>query len=154
MKAISDNLIHFLGREYKDSPYRQLEVFKEIIEKGLRLSNIETVFGATGLVLNQGVCFTDIPLNFCDEQTAVYGKFGIAHRFSWHLSFPHILHIPQDRMHKPPFLGQNVYEVLTRTGGCQRGPAGSRAIVTRWPGTPFCQHSGVQRLAGARAHNS
>lgn len=83
MKAISDNLIHFLGRQLKDTPLKQFEIFKSIIENGLKLSNIETVFGSTGMILNKVVCFTDIPLNFCDDHTAVYGKFGIGFKRSY-----------------------------------------------------------------------
>lgn len=77
MKAISQTLIHFLGRSTKNDPDKQFEIFKNIIEEGLKLSNITNIFGFGGGVHNESVCFTDIPLNFCDEHTSVYGRFGI-----------------------------------------------------------------------------
>lgn len=83
MAAISDNLIHFLGRQYKDTPSKQLEIFKSIISTGLRCSKIQIKFGQGGVVYNQVVCFTDIPLSHCDEHAAVYGKFGIGFKKSF-----------------------------------------------------------------------
>lgn len=77
MAVISDNLIHFLGRNAKDSPQRQLKVFKSIIENGLQSSKINIKFSEGGAISNQVVCFTDIPLSECHEHTAIYGKFGI-----------------------------------------------------------------------------
>ena len=77
MKAISDNLIHFIGRNWKDYPSKQFAVFESILNKGLMLSPIETHYGFAGKITNRAVCFTDMPLNFCDEHTATYGKFGI-----------------------------------------------------------------------------
>jgi len=83
MPAISDNLIHFLGRNYKDQPSQQFEIFKSIILNGLRCSEIQIKFGANGAVNNYVVCFTDIPLSHCDEHTAKYGKFGIGFKKSF-----------------------------------------------------------------------
>ena len=77
MKAISDTLMHFLGRASKNEPLRQLEIFKKIIQNGLLCSYVETLFGFEGIVNNKAVCFTDMPLNFCDEHAATYGKFAI-----------------------------------------------------------------------------
>lgn len=77
MKAISDILIHFLGRSDKENPQKQFNIFKLIIENGLRCSPINTSFSSAGKVTNYAICFTDMPLNFCDEHTSVYGKFGI-----------------------------------------------------------------------------
>jgi hypothetical protein len=77
VQAVSDNLIHFLGKEYKGSPSEQLEIFKKIINRGLRLNKTSITFGDDGSVHNYLVCFTDIPLNLCDEHAANYGKFGI-----------------------------------------------------------------------------
>jgi len=82
MQAISDNLIHFLGRQYKGSPNEQLGIFKYIIHRGLRFGKISIRFGDKGFVDNYAVCFTDIPLSLCDEHAAVYGKFGIGFRKS------------------------------------------------------------------------
>lgn len=83
MPVISDNLMHFLGRVYKDSPSKQLDIFKSIITEGLKCSSIQVKFGNAGNVFNQVVCFTDIPLSFCDEHTAIYGKFGIGFKKSY-----------------------------------------------------------------------
>jgi hypothetical protein len=83
MPAISDNLMHFLGRQHKESPNKQLDIFKLIVSKGLRCSNIQIKFGDGGLVHNQVVCFTDIPLSECDEHAAIYGKFGIGFKKSF-----------------------------------------------------------------------
>jgi hypothetical protein len=83
MSAVSDNLIHFLARASKDSPGKQLAVFKSIIETGLRTSQIQIKFGDGGSIFNEVVCFTDIPLAECDEHTAVYGKFGIGFKKSF-----------------------------------------------------------------------
>ena len=77
MQAVSDNLIHFLGREHKGSPKKQLEVFEKIIKLGLRLNRTRITFGDDGSVHNDIVCFTDIPLSLCDEHAANYGKFGL-----------------------------------------------------------------------------
>ncbi|GEM_PF-1133673 len=81
--AISDNLIHFLARRHKESPFKQFNVFKSIIEDGLKCSNIQIKFGSGGNIFNQVVCFSDIPLSFCDEHTATYGKFGIGFKKSF-----------------------------------------------------------------------
>jgi len=83
MKAVSDLLIHFLGRDVKSNPGAQTEIFKKIIEEGLRCSKIETKFSFYGTVMNYAVCFTDTPLSLCDEHTAIYGKFGIGFRKSY-----------------------------------------------------------------------
>jgi hypothetical protein len=83
MPAIADNLIHFIGRQYKESPYRQLEIFKSILNRGLRCGKIQIKFGEQGVVHNHVVCFTDIPLSLCDEQAAIYGKFGIGFKKSF-----------------------------------------------------------------------
>jgi hypothetical protein len=83
MRAISDNLIHFLGRALKDQPDKQLDVFRSIIENGLKFSALDTRFAGSGIVFNKGICFTDIPLNFLDQHTAVYGKFGIGFKKSF-----------------------------------------------------------------------
>lgn len=83
MNAISDNLIHFLGRRFKDSPNKQFEVFKSIIKNGLKCSNINIKFGQSGSIHNKVVCFTDLPLSCCDDHTAIYGKFGIGFKKSF-----------------------------------------------------------------------
>ena len=82
MQAISDNLIHFLGKQYKGSPNEQLEIFKSIINLGLRFKKTPIKFGYGGSVDNHLVCFTDIPLSLCDEHAANYGKFGIGFKKS------------------------------------------------------------------------
>jgi hypothetical protein len=82
MQAISDNLIHFLDKQHKASPNEQFGVFKSIIKLGLRLTKNSITFGGSGSLHNYIVCFTDIPLNFCDEHTTVYGKFGIGFKKS------------------------------------------------------------------------
>lgn len=83
MNPISDTLIHFLGRTVKGNPEKQFEIFQSIIVNGIECNYIENTFGFTGLVWNKAACFTDIPLNFCDDQTAVYGKFGIGFKKSF-----------------------------------------------------------------------
>lgn len=83
MSAISDNLIHFLARSDKDSPNRQFNIFKLIIENGLRTSQIQIKFAEGASVLNQIICFTDIPLRECNEHTSIYGKFGIGFKKSY-----------------------------------------------------------------------
>jgi hypothetical protein len=83
MQAISDNLIHFIARATKDEPDKQFEIFKMIVENGLRFSPLDTRFDGGGIVFNKGICFTDIPLNFLDQHTAVYGKFGIGFKKSF-----------------------------------------------------------------------
>jgi hypothetical protein len=83
MSAIADNLIHFLGRQFKESPQKQFEILKAIIQDGLRCSKIQIKFGDGGVVFNQVVCFTDIPLSECDEHVAIYGKFGIGFKKSF-----------------------------------------------------------------------
>lgn len=83
MPIASDNLIHFLARVHKDSPDQQLSVFKSIIEHGLRTGKIAIKFTQGGQILNQVVCFTDIPLSECDDHTAIYGKFGIGFKKSY-----------------------------------------------------------------------
>jgi hypothetical protein len=82
MRAISDNLIHFLDKQHKESPNEQLATFKSIIRCGLRLKNTPIKFGDGESVHNDLVCFTDIPLSLCDEHAANYGKFGIGFRKS------------------------------------------------------------------------
>lgn len=82
MPAISDNLLHFLGRSVKDNPERQFEVFKSIVENGLRCAQETILFGGTG-VFNNVVCFTDIPLSECNQHTAIYGKFAIGFKKSF-----------------------------------------------------------------------
>ncbi len=52
MQAISDNLIHFLGRNYRDRPIEQFEIFKSILEKGLMCAKIETNLNTGGLIFN------------------------------------------------------------------------------------------------------
>lgn len=83
MSAISDNLIHFLGRSFKESPHKQLGIFKQIIEKGLRTGQTLIKLSGGGGIVNQIICFTDIPLRECSEHTAVYGKFGIGFKKSF-----------------------------------------------------------------------
>lgn len=83
MKAISDNLIHFLGRQLKDSPGKQFEIFKLIVTQGLRCGKTPIKFGESAVVYGQTVCFTDLPLTYCDEHTAIYGKFGIGFKKSF-----------------------------------------------------------------------
>lgn len=83
MPAISDNLIHFLGRQYKESPFKQFEIFKSIIVNGLMCSKVNIKFSGGGVVHNSVVCFTDIPLSECDEHAAIYGKFGIGFKKSF-----------------------------------------------------------------------
>lgn len=82
MQAISDNLIHFLGKQYKGSPNEQLEIFKFIINFGLRFKKTPIKFGDGGSVDNHVVCFTDIPLSLCEEHAEHYGKFGIGFKKS------------------------------------------------------------------------
>ncbi len=77
MTVVSDNLIHFLGKEFKDSPDQQFDVFKAIINDGLGLKQIKIDYGEFRRVYNYITCFTDIPLSLCDEHIAQYGKFGI-----------------------------------------------------------------------------
>src|SRR3990167_3840013 len=77
MSAISDNLIHFLARNDKQSPGEQFKIFTKIIENGLRTSPISIKFSDGARVFNQVICFTDIPLQECNEHTSNYGKFGI-----------------------------------------------------------------------------
>lgn len=83
MPFVSDNLIHFLARAHKDSPEQQFNIFKAIIEVGLRTGKIAIKFTEGGQIFNQAVCFTDIPLAECDEHTAIYGKFGIGFKKSY-----------------------------------------------------------------------
>lgn len=83
MDTISDNLIHFLGRTHIQSPSKQFEIFTSIIENGLRTGNISVAFPASGVIHNSIVCFTDLPLKFCDRHTALYGKFGIGFKKSY-----------------------------------------------------------------------
>lgn len=83
MSAISDNLIHFLARNDKDSPNRQFSIFKQIIENGLRTSRVQIKFSEGASVFNQIICFTDIPLRECNEHTSIYGKFGIGFKKSY-----------------------------------------------------------------------
>ena len=83
MVAITDNLIHFLGRQYKDSPMRQFEICKSIFVSGLRTGKYTIKFANAGSVHNQVVCFTDIPLKDCNEHTSIYGKFGIGFKKSY-----------------------------------------------------------------------
>lgn len=83
MQAITDNLIHFLGREHRDSPRKQLEIFESIIRLGLRCGKIQIKFDQGGAIHNQVVCFSDIPLSMCDEHAATYGKFGIGFKKSF-----------------------------------------------------------------------
>lgn len=40
-------------------------------------------FGESAVVYGQTVCFTDLPLTYCDEHTAIYGKFGIGFKKSF-----------------------------------------------------------------------
>jgi hypothetical protein len=82
LQAISDNLIHFLGKQYKGSPNEQFGIFKSIINLGLRFKKTPIKFGDSGSVDNHIVCFTDIPLSLCDEHAANYGKFGIGFKKS------------------------------------------------------------------------
>ncbi len=83
MSAISDNLIHFLARADKESPVKQFEVFRSIMENGLRTGPIQIKFPDGASVFNQIICFTDIPLRECAQHTAVYGKFGIGFKKSY-----------------------------------------------------------------------
>ena len=52
MSAISDNLIHFLARNDKESPNRQFSIFKLIIENGLRTSRAQIKFSEGASVFN------------------------------------------------------------------------------------------------------
>jgi len=83
MSAISDNLIHFLARAEKDSPNKQFEIFKLIFENGLRTGNNFLKFPDGSTIFGHIICFTDIPLNECNQHTAVYGKFGIGFKKSF-----------------------------------------------------------------------
>lgn len=83
MAVISDNLIHFLARSEKDSPTKQFNIFQKIIESGLRTSQVKIKFTEGANIINQIICFTDIPLRECDEHTAIYGKFGIGFKKSY-----------------------------------------------------------------------
>lgn len=76
MQLISNSLIHFLGRQFKEKPQKQFEIFEKIIQNGLKLSQMEIKIGKEQ-VNCKCVCFTDIPLTFCDEHVSIYGKFGI-----------------------------------------------------------------------------
>lgn len=82
VQAISDNLIHFLGKQYKGSPNEQFKIFKSIINNGLRLNKNSIIFSDNGSVNNDIVCFTDIPLRLCNEHAKYYGKFGIGFKKS------------------------------------------------------------------------
>ena len=83
MNAISDTLFHFIGKQHKEDPNEQFNIFKMIIENGLKLGNVEFIVGDQGFVKHKGICFTDIPLNFCDDHTAFYGKFAIGFKKSF-----------------------------------------------------------------------
>lgn len=83
MSTISDNLIHFLARHEKDSPMKQLEIFKLIISNGLRTGRVLIKYTHGAAIYNQIVCFTDIPLRECNEHTSIYGKFGIGFKKSF-----------------------------------------------------------------------
>lgn len=83
MSAISDNLIHFLARSDKDAPNRQLEIFKLIVQHGLRTGKTLIKFSEGASIINQIICFTDIPLRECSEHTGIYGKFGIGFKKSF-----------------------------------------------------------------------
>lgn len=83
MKAISDTLFHFIGKTNKDNPDEQFKTFQLIMEKGLKLGTVECILDEAGFVTHKGVCFTDIPLNFCDDHTAFYGKFAIGFKKSF-----------------------------------------------------------------------
>jgi Putative abortive phage resistance protein AbiGi, antitoxin len=83
MSAISDNLIHFLARNNKESPVKQLDVLKQIVENGLRTSRVQIKFDSGTSIINQIICFTDIPLRECNEHTSIYGKFGIGFKKSF-----------------------------------------------------------------------
>lgn len=82
MSAISDNLLHFLGRSERANPSKQFEIFTSIIENGLRLSP-EVIQVGTGWMSSHVVCFTDIPLSECSEHTSTYGKFAIGFKKSF-----------------------------------------------------------------------
>lgn len=77
MSFVTDNLIHFLARNNKDSPDKQLDIFKLIVEKGFRCSYEIVRFNPDNWFRSGIVCFTDIPLRECNEHTSIYGKFGI-----------------------------------------------------------------------------
>ena len=77
MPAITDNLMHFLGRNLKDSPDKQFQIFESILLTGLRCSKVQVKLAGGGGVFGSAVCFTDIPLSMCKEHVAVYGKYGI-----------------------------------------------------------------------------
>lgn len=83
MSVISDNLIHFLARGDKESPGKQFEVFKKIIKSGLRTGRVLVKFSEGASIINQIICFTDIPLRDCNEHTSIYGKFGIGFKKSF-----------------------------------------------------------------------
>jgi hypothetical protein len=83
MSAISDNLIHFLARGDKEAPNKQFEIFKLIIRNGLRTGKVLIKFSEGASIINQIICFTDIPLRECSEHTGIYGKFGIGFKKSY-----------------------------------------------------------------------
>jgi hypothetical protein len=77
MKAISNTLMHFLGRGVKSNPDNQFGVFRQILRDGVLLSETRFTFPDGTYLYNYCACFTDIPLNFCDDHVGEYGKFGI-----------------------------------------------------------------------------
>lgn len=83
MSAISDNLIHFLARQQKDSPNKQFEIFKLIFQDGLRTGTVQVKYSDGASIFNHTICFTDIPLRDCNEHTSIYGKFGIGFKKSY-----------------------------------------------------------------------
>lgn len=83
MSAISDNLIHFLARSVKNDPSEQFKIFKLIIENGLKCSDEVISFRQDSNFYNKVICFTDIPLQECNEHTSKYGKFGIGFKKSY-----------------------------------------------------------------------
>lgn len=76
MNAVSETLFHFIDRVHRNEPAHQLEVFKSIMENGLKFSDV-VVNHLEAKFSNKGICFTDIPLSLSDEHTESYGKFGI-----------------------------------------------------------------------------
>ncbi|MGJ0484759.1 MAG: abortive infection system antitoxin AbiGi family protein [Methylomicrobium sp.] len=83
MSVISDNLIHFLARQHKDFPNKQFEIFKLIIQDGLRTGPVFIKYSDGNSVHNHIICFTDIPLRDCNQHTSIYGKFGLGFKKSY-----------------------------------------------------------------------
>lgn len=73
MEATSTTLFHFLDRAHKSEPNKQFETFKEIMETGLRFSEVRFLED----VGCDAICFTDLPLQLSKDHVSVYGSFGL-----------------------------------------------------------------------------